>query len=151
MGAHLTKELLRRGHDVVVLDDLSGGFRENVDERATFVEGSIVDHELVDRLFDEHGFDYCYHLAAYAAEGLSHIIRRFNYTNNHIGSVNLINASIRQSQARAGDDETARNDLEPQVGLHRDGLPELFPSLNHSLIRTFHIHPTGYRPLPGTV
>ena len=35
-----------------------------------------------------------YHLAAYAAEGLSHFIKRFNYTNNVIGSVNLINAAI---------------------------------------------------------
>jgi UDP-glucose 4-epimerase len=36
-----------------------------------------------------------FHLAAYAAEGLSHFIRRFNYTNNVIGSVNLLNAAIR--------------------------------------------------------
>jgi UDP-glucose 4-epimerase len=33
-------------------------------------------------------------LAAYAAEGLSHFIRGFNYTNNLIGSVNLINAAV---------------------------------------------------------
>ena len=39
-------------------------------------------------------FDYVYHLAAYAAEGLSHFIKRFNYTNNVIGSVNLINAAV---------------------------------------------------------
>ncbi len=100
MGAHLVKELLDKGHNVVVLDDLSGGFVENVDERATFVEGSVVDHELVDRLFEEHGFDYVFHLAAYAAEGLSHFIRRFNYTNNLIGSVNLVNASIRHRVKR---------------------------------------------------
>lgn len=100
MGAHLTKELLSRGHEVVVLDDLSGGFRDNVDARARFVEGSIVDHERVDRLFEEHAFDYCFHLAAYAAEGLSHFIRRFNYTNNLIGSVNLINASVRHRVKR---------------------------------------------------
>jgi UDP-glucose 4-epimerase len=80
---------------VVALDDLSGGFRDHVPEGVTFIEGSIVDHELVDRLFKEHEFDYVYHLAAYAAEGLSHFIRRFNYTNNLIGSVNLINASVR--------------------------------------------------------
>jgi len=82
------------GHDVVVLDDLSGGFRENVPERATFVQGSIMDHDLINRLFDRHSFDYVYHLAAYAAEGLSHFIKRFNYNNNLIGSVNLINAAI---------------------------------------------------------
>ena len=39
-------------------------------------------------------FDYVYHLAAYAAEGLSHFVRRFNYTNNVIGSVNVINAAV---------------------------------------------------------
>ena len=49
---------------------------------------------LVDGLFEEHRFDYVYHLAAYAAEGLSHFIRRFNYTNNLIGSVNLVNAAV---------------------------------------------------------
>ena len=95
MGAHVVKELLDRGHTVVALDDLSGGFADQVDARATFVEGSITDHALVDRLFEEHGFTYVYHLAAYAAEGLSHFIRRFNYTNNLIGSINLINASVR--------------------------------------------------------
>ena len=46
-------------------------------------------------LFDRHRFRYVYHLAAYAAEGLSHFIRRFNYTNNVIGSINLINESVR--------------------------------------------------------
>ena len=77
-----------------MLDDLSGGYRENVPAAREFVEGSVTDATLVDRLFDEHRFDYVFHLAAYAAEGLSHFIKRFNYTNNVIGSVNLINASV---------------------------------------------------------
>jgi UDP-glucose 4-epimerase len=94
MGSHVADQLLQMGHDVVVLDDLSGGFRENVPERATFVQGSIMDHDLINRLFDRHSFEYVYHLAAYAAEGLSHFIKRFNYNNNLIGSVNLINAAI---------------------------------------------------------
>jgi UDP-glucose 4-epimerase len=94
IGAHLSRELADRGDQVVVLDDLSGGFRDNVDARATFVQGSVTDHQLLDRLFDEHGFERVYHLAAYAAEGLSHFIKRFNYTNNVIGSVNLINAAV---------------------------------------------------------
>jgi UDP-glucose 4-epimerase len=85
---------VRSGHDVVVLDDLSGGFRENVVDGATFVEGSINDVALVDGLFAQHRFEYVFHLAAYAAEGLSHFIKRFNYSNNLIGSVNLINASV---------------------------------------------------------
>jgi UDP-glucose 4-epimerase len=94
MGSHVAERLLTAGHDVIVLDDLSGGFRENVPNGTTFVEGSVTDYDLVNRLFERHSFDYVYHLAAYAAEGLSHFIKRFNYTNNLIGSVNLINASV---------------------------------------------------------
>ena len=94
IGAHVIRALVEGGHEVVVLDDMSGGFPDNVDARARLVEGSIVDHALVDRLFDEEGFEHVYHLAAYAAEGLSHFIKRFNYTNNVIGSMNLINASV---------------------------------------------------------
>jgi len=94
MGSHVAEHLLKTGHDVVVLDDLSGGFEENVPKGATFIQGSVVDHELSNRLFDRYSFEYVYHLAAYAAEGLSHFIKRFNYNNNLIGSVNLINASV---------------------------------------------------------
>jgi UDP-glucose 4-epimerase len=95
IGAHVTNELVSMGHKVVVLDDLSGGFEGNVNPAALFVKGSITDHELLTRLFEEHRFDYVYHLAAYAAEGLSHFIKRFNYNNNLIGSVNLINESVK--------------------------------------------------------
>jgi UDP-glucose 4-epimerase len=94
IGGHLTRALLDRGHEVVVLDDMSGGFVDNVDPRARLVEGSIVDAEVVDGLFLAERFERVYHLAAYAAEGLSHFIKRFNYTNNIVGSVNLINASV---------------------------------------------------------
>lgn len=94
IGAHVAEHLLQIGHRVVVLDDLSGGFRENVPPEAHFVEGSILNHQLIDRLFQQHRFDYVYHLAAYAAEGLSHFIKRFNYHNNLTGTVNLINASV---------------------------------------------------------
>ena len=94
IGSHVADALLARGHEVTVLDDLSGGFEDNVPRGATFVQGSVTDHALVDRAFAEGAFDYVYHLAAYAAEGLSHFIRRFNYTNNVIGSVNLINAAV---------------------------------------------------------
>jgi UDP-glucose 4-epimerase len=94
IGAHIVNDFLDAGEKVVALDDLSGGFRENVNPRATFVEGSINDVALVESLFKQHRFDYVYHLAAYAAEGLSHFIKRFNYENNLIGSVNLINASV---------------------------------------------------------
>lgn len=94
VGSHVADHLVGAGYHVIALDDLSGGFADNVHADATFVEGSINDVDLVNRLFEEHQFEYVFHLAAYAAEGLSHFIRRFNYQNNLIGSINLINASI---------------------------------------------------------
>lgn len=100
IGAHVTNELIQQEHKVVVLDDLSGGFEDHVNEKAIFIKGSITDHELVQKLFEEYKFNYVYHLAAYAAEGLSHFIRRFNYENNLIGSINLINESIKHKIER---------------------------------------------------
>ena len=94
MGSHIAEELVERGHTITVLDDLSGGFIENVVSVARFIQGSINDVDLLNNLFEESQFEYIYHLAAYAAEGLSHFIKRFNYNNNLIGSVNLINAAI---------------------------------------------------------
>lgn len=94
IGSHVSEHLHLRGHEVVVLDDLSGGFTDNLVEGTRFFHGSINDHELINRLFETEGFDYVFHLAAYAAEGLSHFIKRFNYNNNLIGSINLINAAI---------------------------------------------------------
>jgi UDP-glucose 4-epimerase len=94
IGSHVVENLCRRGDQVVVLDDLSGGFAENIVQGARFVQGSINDADLVQRLFERERFEYVFHLAAYAAEGLSHFIKRFNYQNNLIGSVNLINASV---------------------------------------------------------
>ncbi len=95
IGSHVARHCREAGHQVVVLDDLSGGFRDHVPDGVEFVNGSVTDEALVNQLFEKNRFDYVYHLAAYAAEGLSHFIRRFNYTNNLLGSVNLINASVR--------------------------------------------------------
>jgi UDP-glucose 4-epimerase len=95
IGSHVCRQVLSLGHKVVILDDLSGGFEENIPAGAIFVKGSITDTKLVSHLFSTYSFEYVYHLAAYAAEGLSHFIRRFNYENNLIGSINLINESVK--------------------------------------------------------
>src|ERR1039458_1143509 len=94
IGSHVCRCLIHEGNRVIGLDDLSGGFRDHLPEGVQFVQGSVTDAALVQKLFAEHKFDYVFHLAAYAAEGLSHFIKHFNYTNNLLGSVNLINASV---------------------------------------------------------
>lgn len=95
MGSHVAECCAKSGMEVVGLDDLSGGFLENVPPGIKFVQGSVTDPALLAALFDEHRFNYVYHLAAYAAEGLSHFIRRYNYQTNLVGSINLINESIK--------------------------------------------------------
>lgn len=94
IGSHVCDELLKMGHKVVAMDDLSGGFMENVPKKCAFVKGRVENQKLVAKLFKQHKFDYVFHLAAYAAEGLSHFIKVFNYNNNLIGSINLINAAV---------------------------------------------------------
>ena len=94
IGSHVCSHLLKAKHQVTGLDDLSGGFLDYVPQGVKFVQGSVTDTALVNKLVAENQFDYVFHLAAYAAEGLSHFIKHFNYTNNLLGSVNLINASV---------------------------------------------------------
>lgn len=94
IGSHVVNHLLSKGHLVIVLDDLSGGLREQVNTAAKLHIGSVSDQELINELFEVYKFTYVYHLAAYAAEGLSHFIRKFNYENNLIGSIHLINAAV---------------------------------------------------------
>jgi UDP-glucose 4-epimerase len=96
IGSHVAEHVAKRGYHVVGIDDLSGGFLRNVPPAIAFLRGSVTDPQVVERVWKEHGpFVHVYHLAAYAAEGLSHFIRRFNYENNVISSVNVINACVK--------------------------------------------------------
>jgi UDP-glucose 4-epimerase len=96
LGSHVADHCLKHGFDVVGVDDLSGGYRANIPAGVEFLQGSITDRAFVAELFISHRFDYVYHLAAYAAEGLSHFIRHFNYEVNLQGSILLINEAVKQ-------------------------------------------------------
>ena len=93
IGCHVARVLVDAGHTVLVLDDLSGGFDENVPPKAAFERRSII--EDLDSLFQKFKPDVVYHLAAYAAEGLSHHIPVFNYSNNLMGTANVLGAAYR--------------------------------------------------------
>jgi UDP-glucose 4-epimerase len=93
IGSHVAEILAASGHRVLGIDDLSGGFRENVPPSAEFLKCSIL--EPLDQMFRTFQADAVYHLAAYAAEGLSHHIPVFNYTNNVVGTANVLAAAMR--------------------------------------------------------
>jgi len=63
IGSHMVLELLDAGEDVVVIDNLSTGFRWAVPDEATFVEGDIGDQELVRRLLKDNAIDAIIHFA----------------------------------------------------------------------------------------
>ena len=96
LGANYTRHLLANGHEVVGIDDLSGGYKAFLPkgEKFTFAKFDLERRKKVVELFEEHKPDILLHFAAYAAEGLSPFIRNFNYRNNLICSANLINECI---------------------------------------------------------
>lgn len=95
IGSHVVDHCLKSGLDVVATDDLSGGQKANVSRDAEFVQGDLRSEDFVNSLWSSRRYDYVYHLGAYAAEGLSHFIRRYNYETNLLASVHLINESVR--------------------------------------------------------
>ncbi len=100
LGSRMAEWILDNIPDckVVGIDDLSGGYVDNVDDRVEFVEGDVSGD--IDSLFEEHKFDYVYHFAAYAAEGLSPFIRKFNYHSNLVSTANVVNNCINHGVKR---------------------------------------------------
>jgi UDP-glucose 4-epimerase len=97
LGSHLSEYLVNKGHKVFGVDNLSGGYLENIHPSVTFFQIDLTDRIAVEKMMETHKFDFVYHFAAYAAVGLSPFIRNFNYTNNILASVNLINGAIKYS------------------------------------------------------
>ncbi len=97
LGSHFSRYLLEKGYKIYGIDDLSGGYENNLPfgEHFHFYCGSVTDKKWFDIIFESIKPDYVYHFAAYAAEGLSPFIRNFNYTNNLIGSVNVLNNCVK--------------------------------------------------------
>ena len=96
LGANYSRHLIANGHQVIGIDNLSGGYKAFLPkaEKFTFVKFDLERRKKVVELFEEHKPDVLLHFAAYAAEGLSPFIRNFNYRNNLICSANLINECI---------------------------------------------------------
>ncbi len=86
-------------YEVVGIDNLSGGYLENVNEKVKFYQLDLADQD-IDAVFAEHAPAYVFHFAAYAAEGLSPFIRKFNYTNNIVATAAVVNACIKHDVKR---------------------------------------------------
>lgn len=103
IGSRLSKWIIDNISEanVIGIDDLSGGYIENIHPKIKFYEFDIAeDGVLTSSIIERHKIDIVYHLAAYAAEGLSPFIRRYNYENNLIATINIVNACINNNVKR---------------------------------------------------
>jgi UDP-glucose 4-epimerase len=86
-------------YTVVGVDDLSGGYKENINPKVKFWQMNLIDHP-IDNIFNTHKIDYVFHFAAYAAEGLSPFIRTYNYDNNLKSTARIVNECIKHNVKR---------------------------------------------------
>lgn len=102
LGMNLAAYILKHfpEYTVIGIDNLFGGLEENIDavsdigkNRFLFFKIDVEDEKLID-IFKTYEPVYVFHLAAYAAEGLSPFIRKFNWSNNSISTANIINCCI---------------------------------------------------------
>ena len=93
IGSHVVDTLVARGDEVVVLDDLSQGKRENVNPAAELVVGDIRDRQAVEEVFSEARPEACLHLAAQADVRVSIARPDFDGEVNVLGTIRLLEAA----------------------------------------------------------
>ncbi|MGV8018883.1 MAG: UDP-glucose 4-epimerase GalE [Ignavibacteria bacterium] len=92
IGSHTVRRLLKKGHEVVILDNLSRGHAESVPPNVLFEKADLLDKDGLKKVFSNHEFDAVVHFAAFAYVGESVGNPGLYYENNVVGSYNLINA-----------------------------------------------------------
>lgn len=97
IGSNFAEYVIKNHPNVKIIgiDDLSGGYIENVSSSIDFHRLNLQEYDSVEKIFQKNKIDYIFHFAAYAAEGLSPFIRKFNYNNNLLVTTNLINMAIK--------------------------------------------------------
>ena len=95
IGSHVVDKYIEEGHEVVVVDNLSTGFRSNLNPKARFYEADICDGRLVDEIFQRERPEVVNHHAAQMDVRRSVDDPVFDATTNIIGSLNLILSSVR--------------------------------------------------------
>ena len=101
LGSRLADWIINNTHyKVIGIDDLSGGYESNIPQGVKLYKFDLKDLKKLNEVFEQENPSIVYHFAAYAAEGLSPFIRKFNYENNLISSTNLITCSIKYNIKR---------------------------------------------------
>lgn len=101
IGARMADWIIenKKDYTVIGIDNLFGGYVENINEHVIFFRRDLSNCNL-DDIFEKYDIEYVFHFAAYAAEGLSPFMRKFNWSNNSISTANIINACIKYKVKR---------------------------------------------------
>lgn len=101
LGGRFAGWLLQQFPDLEIygIDDFSCGYRENVPHEVRLCEFSL-GNNLLRRSPAWQSYDYVFHFAAYAAEGLSPFIRQYNYRNNLLATAEIINLCLENDVRR---------------------------------------------------
>ena len=114
IGAHIVDLLCDSNYSVIVLDNLSSGYKENLNSKSKFINGDIRSKTDLDSIFLNYKINSIIHMAACKAVGES-ITNSNKYTeNNIIGSLNLISYAIKYQVEKFIFSSTAAVYGEPQ-------------------------------------
>lgn len=94
LGSHLVHALLKQGHAVRVLDDLSNGSGDNLPQQVELTQGDVTDPKVVEQAFEE--IDVCFHLAAIASVVLCNREWLRTHRVNLTGTINVLDQARRQ-------------------------------------------------------
>ena len=96
LGSNMADYISKNHTDygVIGIDNLFGGYIENVNKDVIFFKRDLAFDNIED-IFEQYDIEYVYHMAAYAAEGLSPFMRKFNWQNNSVSTANVINCCIK--------------------------------------------------------
>lgn len=94
IGSHTVRELLDRGHEVAVFDNLSSGLRQNLFKEAKYYYGDILDNVTLLKFLADFKPEGLVHLAAFKAAGESMVKPEKYSINNISGSLNILNAAV---------------------------------------------------------
>jgi len=100
IGSHLVDRLIRKGDDVLVIDNLSTGKEAFVNKKAVLIKGDITDRTLVGKIYSDFKPDYLYHLAAQIDVRHSFADPVFDADVNIMGSINLLEMARRYNTKR---------------------------------------------------
>jgi UDP-glucose 4-epimerase len=115
IGSIIAQELLGTGHNVVVYDNLSRGYRRAVPAGATFVHGDIADRSKIENLFGNFSFDAIMHFAAFIEAGDSMKTPEVYFRNNVVNTLTLLEAACAAGVKRFVFSSTAAVYGEPRL------------------------------------